>query len=118
MTVNSSTSLADYPDAQDAVEWLAASNDESSRNLGELPPGKKSTNLLERFIKHGAVNVYVVNVQTDDDGSMNTGHLLVELPNDPKDRKRILKLVNQMNCQVGFDPESDSGQSFVLVALD
>lgn len=111
-------SLADYPDAQEAVAWLQASTDDAPRNIGECPPGEESLKVLREFYDQGAVKVLVVDILLDDDGSQNSGHLIIELPEDPKDRKDALTLINEHHLECGFDPEADVGQRFSLVALD
>jgi hypothetical protein len=113
-------SLDDYPDARDALEWLKGVREESERRLGELPSAEDSIELVNEYLAAGAKRVYAVNVAVDDDGSEDTGELVVELPGPraKKKRQQALDFCNEQNRNLGFSPIADTGQKFVHVALD
>ena len=60
----------------------------------------------------------MINVVEDDDGSLNSGQLLVELPPKSPKRRSVLGMANELNELHGFGKEGDTGQQFVLVVLD
>ena len=78
--------LEEFPDAEDAIGWLQASTAEHPRTLGELSSHGESLVLVNEFVKVGASNVFVVNIDKDDDGSLNSGHLLVEVPLESREK--------------------------------
>lgn len=108
----------EYKDACDALEWLEGSTDDIIRTLGELPSAEVSIEFVEDFITNGATRVLVVNIDTYDDGSQNTGQILVELPNKAAKRKTALKFCNKQNNLTGFSPVKDTGQRFIHIRLD
>ncbi len=110
-------SLAQYPDAREAVGWLKESSTDALRTLGELPSAEESIRLVEEFLVSGATRVLAVNIDFDED-DQTTGQLLIELPDDAGPRKRALAFCNEQNQQCGFSPVTDAGQKFVLVGLD
>ena len=111
-------SIEEFPDAEKAEEWLRASTAEYPRTLGEFSSTEESLDLVKEFVKKGASNVFVVKITTDDDGSLNSGHLLVEVPLESRKRKTVLDMANEINESQGFPRGDDSGQLFVLVSLD
>lgn len=113
-------SLDDYPDARDALEWLKGAREESERRLGELPLAEDSIELVNEYPAAGAKRVYAVNVVVDDDGSQNTGELVVDLPGPraKKKRQQALAFCNEHNQSLGFSPIADTGQKFMHVTLD
>jgi hypothetical protein len=113
-------SLDDYPGARDSLEWLKGAAEESERSLGELPSAEDSVELVNEFLSAGAKRVLAINIQVDDDGSENTGELLVELPSRraTKKRRSVLDACNEQNQNLGFSPIKDTGQKYIHVALD
>jgi hypothetical protein len=112
-------SLDEYPDARDAMDWLTAPAD-FERRVGELPSTEDSMEFVSEFLKEGAKRVLVVNIQVDDDGSENTGELVVELPapRATKKRRKVMEACNKQNESLGFAGIEDSGQKYVHIALD
>jgi hypothetical protein len=105
-------SLDEYPDARDALEWLRGVREESDRRLGELPSAEYSIERVNEYLVAGAKRVYAVNIVVDDDGSENTGELVVELPGPRAKNKReqALGFCNEQNRSLGFSPIADTGQ--------
>lgn len=117
-TVPPSDLEVDYSSRCDAIEWLHGSSGQCVRTIGELPSVEDSISWVNEFIEGGANRVFVIYVQTDDDGGQNTGHLLIELPSEPRDRKRALEFCNEQNRLTGHRSVKDVGQQFVHVILD
>ena len=111
-------SLKGFEGARNALEWLQESSEESLRTLGELASAEASIELVHEYLGAGAKRVLAVSIETDDDGSQNTGYMLVELPAKRAMRKAVLAMCNEQNQATGFSPVKDSGQKFIHVALD
>jgi hypothetical protein len=93
-------------------EWIRKEN----HTLGELGHDE-SVVLADAVYKAGAAHVYAVEIDEYEQGS-NTGKLVVELPSNPADRKRVLGWAGKIAREQGFDPETDVGQRYVFVMLD
>lgn len=106
------------PDHADAIPWLKESTAASDRTLGEIGTSEESLDLVAEAFDAGAVEVIAVEIVTYPDGSQNTGKLVVELPEDPISRERVLTWCNELGKRLGLDPESDFGQRNTLVMLD
>jgi len=109
--------LAD-PNLCEARQWLADKSAVQSRTLGELPDQTESMALIDDAYRAGVSQVLVARICRDDSGRANSGTLLVQLPSVPKKRKKALDWCNEQNGYQGFDPEDDTGQEWIIVALD
>src|SRR5688500_16769130 len=89
-----------------ALEWLRAEPSET-RTVGELAP-KDALALVRRIYEAGAPKVLVVDIQ---DGPMgeDANALMVELPPDPKSRKRLFQLQAEVVEPLGFEGDVDEG---------
>jgi antitoxin component YwqK of YwqJK toxin-antitoxin module len=105
--------LAAGPYAE-ALGWLK----ESDGILGEGLAGAEAIGFVELFYKAGAEEVIAIGIDKDPDVGESAGKLVVKLPEDAGRRKKVLRICNSLNREVGFEAERDVGQRFVIVALD
>lgn len=102
----------------EALGWLRIGGGKNT--LGELPDAESSLALVEAVHSAGALHVEAVEI--DDypqmGGRQNTGKLVVTLPSDPAARLRVFGWSAPIAASLGSDPECDSGQQYLFVALD
>jgi len=72
-----------------------------------LPNGGTSV-LFKSIYDCGARIVYVFDIDGKPDEEQNSGRLLIELPDRPKERKALLQICGEIAARQGFDPESDT----------
>jgi hypothetical protein len=108
----------------EALAWLRT-NDGVRRTLGELASTDEAIDLVEGFYRAGAVKVSAVKVARysretlyEDEVHENTGHLVVELPEESKRRKAVFRLQGREARRQGYDPTADTGQRLLYVKLD
>jgi hypothetical protein len=53
-----------------------------------------------------------------EDGQTNTGHLVVELPDDAATRGKILRALDRLAEEQGLAGDPDHGQRYCYVKLD
>jgi hypothetical protein len=104
-------------DVHEALSWLKDPR-AKERTLGEASTTGDSVALVESLYSAGAVRVWAFDVQDDSNGVQNAGRLLVELPDVPEARDRVLEKCSGIGGEQGFDPERDCGQRYVLLMLD
>ncbi len=104
--------LVEKPGSKDAVAWIA----QSTSTLGELSR-RASRRLVSTLVERGAVRVFACEIDVER-GLENTGHLVVELPDDVSARRAILKIAARWARKLGFDPTPDDGQRMVYIKLD
>jgi hypothetical protein len=111
-------------DPVEARAWLALS-DGVTRTLGELSTVEASRALVDQFYRAGALRVLAIEIHRsvretlhEDEVRENTGHLVVQLPADPKHRARVFKLQGREAKRCGYDPTKDIGQNLLYVKLD
>ncbi len=107
----------DAPETTEALTWLNAGSDDDLRSLGEFGSLAESVALVQRFYDAGASEVLAVEIDIDDD-YQNTGKLVIKLPEDFAKRSAVLAMAGEIAVSQGFDPEPDSGQSYVFLMLD
>ncbi len=107
----------DDPETTEALAWLKAAEHDDSRSLGEFGSAAESIELVNRFYDAGAAEVLAVEIDDDDDYA-NTGKLVIKLPTETDRRGAVLSVAGEIAVSQGFDPEPDSGQSYVFVMLD
>ena len=105
--------LLETGDPQEVREWIY----QGDSSLGELPHDE-SVALAEKIYQAGAVHLYGVEIEEIDPQTKNTGRLVVELPANAQQRKRVLDWAAGVAHEQGFDAESDVGQQYVFVMLD
>jgi hypothetical protein len=110
--------LLDNPDKAEAYSWLDECSDDSFRNVGELESNEKSLDLIREIYDAGAVEVIAVEIDKYPDGGENTGKLVIALPEEPEERKRVLEWCSKVSEAQGFAPHEDFGQTHEFVMLD
>jgi hypothetical protein len=105
------------PAVREALAWLEESR-EPSRSLGEAASQGNSIKLVKKLYGLGAVSVHAVEIDGAADVEQNSGKLVVELPPDAEHRKQLLAFTNRRARRLGFDPDPDRGQRYVLLMLD
>ena len=101
----------------EALAWLDESR-EPSRSLGEATSQGNSIKLVKKLYSLGAVSIHAVEIDGAPDTDQNSGKLVVELPPDADHRKKVLAYTNRRARRLGFDPDPDGGQRYVLLMLD
>ena len=94
-------------------DWIKDKN----HTLGEMD-WPRSKRLVDKLISIGCVNVYACKIDSYGDGMENTGHLVMELPANKPTRSKILKMVDKLAREQGFEGPFDNGQRFAYVNLD
>jgi hypothetical protein len=94
-------------------EWIKDKN----HTLGEMD-WPRSKRLVDKLISIGCLNVYACEIDTYGNGIENTGHLVVELPDKKAERKIILKTIDKLARDQGYEGPFDDGQRFAYVKLD
>lgn len=105
------------PDTQEAQAWLQAASADDFRSLGEDESTEESLALVRELYAAGAEEVLAVEIEEYDEGQ-NTGKIVIKLPRDADSRAAVLVIANDLIQSQGFDPEVDTGQSYVFVMLD
>ena len=116
--------LLAHPTATEARAWFATA-DGVLRTLGESDSQDRSRQFVEDLYASGAVRVVATEIVRYTRESLvdvthheNTGHLVVELPADPAQRKRLFRIQGKAARGLGFDPTKDSGQRYLFFMLD
>ncbi len=100
---------------EDAATWIQNKN----HTLGERD-WRSSKRLVERFSKLGCVHIYACEIDRydeDDKVMENTGQLVMELPSESKVRSKVLKAIDGLASQAGYDGPRDC-QRYAFVKLD
>ena len=98
---------------QDAIKWIR----DSGRTLGERDRSG-SKRLLQRLALAGCVKIWACEIDTYEDGTENTGHLVIELPKAKAARAKVLKMIDRVARQTGYSGPFDDGQQCAYVKLD
>lgn len=97
----------------DAESWIES----KEHTLGEYPHAK-SRNLVRKLLRIGARRVHVCDIDCYDDNQENSGHLVVELPDDSEKRRLVLREIDRLVTAQGYDGDFDDGQRYAYVMLD
>jgi hypothetical protein len=98
---------------EDAVEWIKT----KGRTLGERDrTGSKG--LVERLSAAGCVEIWACEIDTYEDGTENTGHLVVKLPEAKTMRAKVLKMIDRLARETGYGGPFDDGQQYAYIMLD
>ena len=111
--------LISKANAREAREWLLHGR-KRGFTLGELDSTEKSLALVEKAYASGAVRVTAVEIDDYPDmgGHQNTGKLVIELPDTPSKRAKVLAWASKIAEEQGFDSLSDTGERYVFVMVD
>ena len=105
------------PNQAEARQWLATGPAGAMRTLGEMD-SDGSRVVVEEGYAAGAQKIIAVDIQSDDEKSETTDHLIVAIPAKGPKRKRAFEWVNELAQQSGFDPEDDWGQAELFIFFD
>ena len=105
--------LIDTTESAEAPLWLHS----EKASLGVMSHSD-SLFFIEKAYRIGAKAVIAVEITAYPAGSLNTGRICVEMPDDPESRARVLSWAASVAEEQGFDGENDDGQQFVFLMLD
>lgn len=105
-------SLMTQGEHADAIAWVEA----PTHTLGELT-NAGSKKLVQKLAKLGCESIHACDIDTEN-ADANTGHLVVELPTDAPRRKRILREIERLAHQHGYEGDLDDGQGYAYIKLD
>jgi hypothetical protein len=98
---------------QDVSTWIQ----EPGTTLGERDR-RASRALASRLFAQGAQHVWACEVDQTEPGRQNTGHLVVQLPLAAEQRKALLRTLDRLAREQGYEGDFDDGQMFAYVKLD
>jgi hypothetical protein len=93
-----------------AREWLVLNLEK--RAIGEMSR-ERSVELVDRLYKMGAKMIWVADLKKGGSGYESAEILIVELPEDIRQRKKIFGWFIKHTIESGFDPEQDRGQAHI-----
>jgi hypothetical protein len=106
--------LLDTKSHREASEWVKESREHDIRTIGEQSP-EESLRIVERLYQEGAGRVWVVDLEIYPNEGQSTNSLVIELPTDPKLRRKLFRLEARVAASEGFDPVSDDGQHYMFL---
>jgi len=101
---------------KDAASWIQNKN----HTFGERD-WRSCKRLVERLLKLGCIHIYACDIdqyEEADEVFENTGLLVIELPTESNLRSKVLKAIDRLASQTGYDCDFDDGQRFAFVKLD
>lgn len=101
----------------EVLSWLTEIG-APERTLGECARPQDSIELIKDLYVLGSVKVLTFDIEGAEDEEQNSGKIVIELPNDPRKREKILEKCSEINAAKGFDKDCEMGQKYVLVTLD
>jgi hypothetical protein len=107
------TSMMERGKCNEVRKWIKTKN----HTLGEQD-WSGSRNLVRRLDSLGCLNIYACEIHADEDGRENTGHLVIELPKTQPERKKVLKKIDSLAREQGYEGPQDDGQRYAYVGLD
>jgi antitoxin component YwqK of YwqJK toxin-antitoxin module len=102
---------------REALSWLSETK-QPSRTLGEAMSPDDSLSFIKELYTLGAVAVHAVEIDGTAEKVQNTGRLVIELPVQAARRRKLFKFCGQVARDLGFDPDADTGQRYLLLMLD
>jgi len=106
-------SMLETGKSADARTWIES----IKHTLGEYPHSK-SRKIVDKLIRLGAKRLHACDIDCYDNDQENTGHLVVEFPDDPESRKSLFREVDRLASLQGFQGDFDNGQRYVYIKLD
>ncbi|MFZ6778823.1 hypothetical protein ACO0LD_18520 [Undibacterium sp. Ji83W] len=98
---------------EDAFAWF----DNPKATLG-LMSRAKSRRMLTTLQNAQCGSVFACDIDRIDSPYENTGHLVIELPQDSDMRKKVFKLAGRIVQEQGYDASPDNGQKYLYLKLD
>lgn len=92
------------------LAWLEA--------LGEHQPNHLQGGEIDKFLSLGSKGIHACAIDEYEGGMANTGHLVIELPDEKDRRREILIEIDRIVRKQGFDGNLDDGQRLEYVRLD
>jgi len=96
-----------------ATTWIQTKN----HTLGERN-WSGSKRLVERLSALGCVQIHACDIDAYEDGFENTAHLVVELPTEAAVRSKVLRALDRLASEIGYNGDFDDGQRYAYVKLD
>jgi len=113
--------LRQSPMTAEARAWLARS-DGYDRTIGKDDPiytHAESVELVDALYAAGAVKVYAINIDSEPDSRYEgTRTLIVRLPSDPKQRRKLFQIEAKSALRDGFDRDPDNGRRYMMFFWD
>jgi hypothetical protein len=106
--------LLDSKTHREAFVWVKESKDRDIRTIGEQSP-EESLKIVGRLYQEGAERVWAVDLEIYPNEGQSTNNLVIELPTDPKLRRKLFLLEGRVAASGGFDPVSDDGQHYMFL---
>jgi len=106
--------LLDTKTHREALAWVKESKDRDIRTIGEQSP-EESSKIVERLYQDGAERVWAVGLEIYPNEGQSTNILVIELPTDPKLRRKLFRLESRVAASEGFDPVSDDSQHYMFL---
>lgn len=97
----------------DAVEWIKS----PKHTLGESSH-RASQTLVSRLLAQGCARIFACEIHSYPDGAANTGHLVVELPQEPGRRAALFRTLARLARKLGYARDHDDGQRYAYIKLD
>ena len=95
---------------EDAAAWI-----ESSQNtLGELSHAA-SRRIVANLRHSGCKQIHVCQIAYYDCDFGNTGHIVVELPDETDRRKAVLREIDRLAAKQGYAGDFDDGQRYAYM---
>lgn len=107
------TTLMNRAERADAVEWIKSPN----HTLGEMSH-RASRTLVSRLLAQGCARIFACEIQAYEGGGANTGHLVVELPQELERRAAVFRALARVAQEQGYARDPDDGQRYAYVKLD
>ena len=98
----------------EAMEWMQQAKTSDVRTLGEQSQSR-SFKIVKKLYDAGAVHVQVVDLSRVAGVRETANTLCVELPHDPAQRKKLLKIEANVALSGGFDGVYDDGQDYLFL---
>jgi hypothetical protein len=106
------SAIMDKGKREDAVQWIQT----RGHTLGERN-WSSSKRLVTHLAELDCMNIYACQIDVYEEGE-NTGHLVVELPEETLARSKILKAIDRLASETGYSGPADDGQRYAYIKLD
>jgi hypothetical protein len=100
-------------ETQDATKWIRT----KGHTLGERD-WRSSKRLVARLALAGSIKIWACEIESYEDGTENTGHLVVKLPKEKASRTKVFKIIDRLARETGYHGPFDDGEKYAYVKLD